>query len=104
MLIKFYWVAKDSKFPPDKRRFDKTDPHCSVALSKRNVALRFSANKREISLLRVNYYSWGVRLRQSVNKRKIQFSFLKVSASAYESVRLRECVNTEFDWVVKRGF
>ena len=48
---------------------------------------------------------WGIRLwPESLNKRKIQFSISKVSASAYESVRLRECVNTEFDWVVKRGF
>ena len=35
----FYWVAKNSKFPADKWRFDKTDPYSSVALSKSNVAL-----------------------------------------------------------------
>ena len=35
----FYWVAKNSQFPADKWRFDKTDPHCSVALSKSNVFL-----------------------------------------------------------------
>ena len=35
----FYWVAKTSKFPANKWRFDKTDPHCSVALSKSNVFL-----------------------------------------------------------------
>ena len=34
--------------------------------------------------------------------KKIQIPFSKVSASAYESVRLRECVHTEFDWEVKR--
>ena len=34
-----YWVAKNSKFPAAKWRFDKTDPHCSVALSKSNVFL-----------------------------------------------------------------
>ena len=33
------WVAKNSKFPADKWRFDKTDPNCSVALSKSNVFL-----------------------------------------------------------------
>ena len=32
-----YWVAKNSKFPVDKWRFDKTDHLCSVAVSKRNV-------------------------------------------------------------------
>ena len=46
---------------------------------------------------------WSVRLRESVNDEKIQFPFSKVSAAAYESVRLRECVNTEFDWEVKTG-
>ena len=35
--------------------------------------------------------------------KKIQFPFSKVSASAYESVRLRECINAEFDWEVKMG-
>ena len=35
----FYWVAKNSKFPADKWRVDKTDPYCSVALSKSNVVL-----------------------------------------------------------------
>ena len=35
--------------------------------------------------------------------KKIQIPFSKVSASAYESVRLGECVNTEFDWEVKTG-
>ena len=35
----FYWVAKNTKFPAGKGRFDKTDPHCSVALSKSNVFL-----------------------------------------------------------------
>ena len=33
----FYWVTKNSKFPMNKTRFDKTNPHCSVALSKSNV-------------------------------------------------------------------
>ena len=39
VLIMFYWVANNSKFPVDKWRFDKTDPHCSVALSQSNVFL-----------------------------------------------------------------
>ena len=81
----FYWVAKKGKFPADKWRFDKTDPHyCSVVLSKTNVFLL--TDLRQISLPRVNYYTWGVRLRESVNKRTIQISFSKVSASAYERV------------------
>ena len=33
----FYWVAKNNKFPADKWRFDKTNPHSSVPLSKSNV-------------------------------------------------------------------
>ena len=35
----FYWVAKNNKFPADEWRFDKTDPHCFVALSKSSVFL-----------------------------------------------------------------
>ena len=35
----FYWLAKNGKLSGDKWRFDKTDPHCSVALSKNNVFL-----------------------------------------------------------------
>ena len=35
----FYWVAKRSKFPEDKWRFDNTDPHSSVAMSKSNAFL-----------------------------------------------------------------
>ena len=35
----FYWVAKNRKFPADKLRFDKVDPHCSIALSKSSVFL-----------------------------------------------------------------
>ena len=46
----------------------------------------------------------GVRLRESANKRKTQFSFSSVRVRLRESVRLRECVNTEFDWDGKRGF
>ena len=34
-----YWAAKNSKFSADKWRYDKTDRHCSVALSKSNVFL-----------------------------------------------------------------
>ena len=85
----FYRVAKNSKFPADKWvkwRFDKTDPHCSVALSKSNVFLLIYCKLKTISLPRANYHTWGVCLRESVNKRKIQFSFSKVSASGYERV------------------
>ena len=32
------------------------------------------------------------------------FSFKNFLVRLRESVRLRECVNTEFDWKVKRGF
>ena len=37
VLIMFYWAAKNSKFPADKWRFDKTNPHCSVPLSNSNI-------------------------------------------------------------------
>ena len=53
---------------------------------------------------RVNFDT-GVRLRESVNKRKNPvFIFKSVSFHLQESVRLRERVNTEFDWEEKPGF
>ena len=41
VLIMFYWVANNSKFPSDKWRFDKTDTHCSDALSRAMYFCRF---------------------------------------------------------------
>ena len=102
----FYWVAKKGKFPADKWRFDKTDPHyCSVVLSKTNVFLLIYCKLKTNFIAKVNYYTWGVRLQESVNKRKIQFSFSKsVHVRLRESARLWECANTECDGEVKRGF
>ena len=47
----FYWVANNSKFSADKWRFDKTDPHCSVALSKSNVFLLIYCKFNETNLI-----------------------------------------------------
>ena len=82
----FYWVAKHSKFPVNKRKFDKSNPHCSVALSKGNVFLLIYLKLKTKFIPKSQLLYMGVRLRESVNKRKIQFSFSKVSASAYERV------------------
>ena len=63
MLIMFYWVAKNSKFPTDKWRFDKTNPHCSVALSKGNVFLLIYCKVKTHFITRSQYYyTWGVCL------------------------------------------
>ena len=72
-------------------QLEKTDPHWSVALSGQ-ILLVYSSENVECPLTR-ECKQW----------KKIQFPFSKVSASAYESVRLWECVNTEFDWEVKMG-
>ena len=94
----FYWIAKRGKFS-----IDKTDPHCSVVLSKTNVLLLICCKLKTILLPRVNFYK-GVPLRQSVNKRKNPvFVFKSVRVRLQEGVRLRECVNTEFDWEEKTG-
>ena len=74
----FYWVAKNSKFPMDSWRFDKTNPHRSVALSKSNVFVLI------YSKLKANFIAKSQLL--YINKRKIQFSISKVSGSAYERV------------------
>ena len=91
MLIKFYWVAKSSKFSADKWRFDKTDPHCSVALPKGNVVLLIYCKLKANFTAKSQLLHMGCPLmREPVNKRKIQFSFSKVSASAYEECPLAE--------------
>ena len=83
----FYSVAKDSKFPANKWRFDKTDPHCVVALSKSNVVLLIYC-KLKINFIAKNQllYMGCPLTRERKQKRKFQFSFSKVSASAYERV------------------
>ena len=42
--------------------------------------------------------------RESKQKKNPIFIFKSVRGRLREGVRLRECVNTEFDWEVKRGF
>ena len=86
----FYWVAKKGKFPADKWRFDKTDPHyCSVVVSKTNVILLIYCKLKTNFIAKSQSLYIGRPLRESVNKRKIQFW---------------ECANTKCDWEVKRGF
>ena len=101
----FYWVAKKGKFPADKWRFDKTDPHyCSVVVSKTNVILLIYCKLKTNFIAKSQLLYIGRPLRESVNKRKIQFSFSKVSASAYERVSDYGNVQIQSDWEVKRGF
>ena len=69
-------------FAADKLKFVKSDPRCSVALLKVIFLLIYCKLKTNF----IAKSQWCVRLRESVNKRKIQFSFSKVSASAYERV------------------
>ena len=90
----FYWVAKNGKFPADKWRFDKTDPHYSVALSKSNVFLLIYCK------LKTNYqllYIGCPLTREHKQKKNPIFIFKSVRIRLQESVRLWECVNTEFD-------
>ena len=72
-------------FAADKLKFVKSDPHCSVALLKVIFLLIYCKLKTNF-IAKSQLRTWCVRLRESVNKRKIQFSFSKVSASAYERV------------------
>ena len=43
-------------------------------------------------------------MRERKRKKNPIFVFKGVHVRSRESVHLRECVNTEFDWEVKRGF
>ena len=42
--------------------------------------------------------------REHRQKKNPIFIFKNVHVRLHESIRSRECVNTEFDWEVKRGF
>ena len=70
-------------FAADKLKFVKSDPRCSVALLKVIFLLIYCKLKTNF-IAKSQLRTWCVRLRESVNKRKIQFSFSKVSASAYD--------------------
>ena len=72
-------------FAADKLKFVKSDPRCSVALLKVIFLLIYCKLKTNF-IAKSQLRTWCVRLRESVNKRKIQFSFSKVSASVYERV------------------
>ena len=72
-------------FAADKLKFVKSDPRCSVAMLKVIFLLIYCKLKTNF-IAKSQLRTWCVRLRESVNKRKIQFSFSKVSASAYERV------------------
>ena len=72
-------------FAADKLKFVKSDPRCSVALLKVIFLLIYCKLKTNF-IAKSQLHTWCVRLRESVNKRKIQFSFSKVSVSAYERV------------------
>ena len=72
-------------FAADKLKFVKSDPRCSVALLKVMFLLIYCKLKTNF-IAKSQLRTWCIRLRESVNKRKIQFSFSKVSASAYERV------------------
>ena len=101
----FYWVAFESKFPADKWRFDKKNLHCSVALSKSNLFLLIYCK------LKTNFIAKGQLLyvgcpltREGKQKKNPIFVFKSVRVRLQESVRLRECINIEFDWEIKRRF
>ena len=91
----FYWVAKNSKFPMDKWRFDKTDPHCSVALSTSNVFLLICCKLKTNFIANSQILYMGCLLtRECKQKKNPIFTFKSVRIRLRESVRLRECVNT----------
>ena len=99
----FYWVAQNSKFPADKWRFDKTYP-CFVALSESNVFLLSNCRLKKNFIAKSQLLYMGCPLtRERKQKKNPIFIFKSVRVRLRESVRLRECANTEFDWEVKTG-
>ena len=97
----FFWVANISKCPANKWRFDKTDPHCSVARSKSNAFLLIYCKLKTNFIAKSQLCPFTRERRQKKNP---IFIFKIVCICLQESVCLRECVNTEFDWKVKGGF
>ena len=97
--------ATNSKFPADRWRFDKTDPHCPVAISKCDVSLLIYCRLKTNFIAKSKLLYLGCPLtRERKQKKNPIFIFKTVRVRLRESVRLRECVNTEIDWEVKRGF
>ena len=100
----FYWVAKSSKFPTDKWRFDNIDPHRSVTISKCNVSLLIYCRLKTNFIAKSQLLFMGCLLkRQRKQKKNPFFIFKSVHVRLRESVRLRECVNREFGWDCKMG-
>ena len=91
----FYWVAKNGKFPADKWKFDKTGPHCSVALSKSNVFLLIYCKLQTNFVGKSQLLYVGCPLTRE--RKKKNPIFISVHFCFRESVHLRECANTEFD-------
>ena len=95
----FNCVANNTKFSADKWRFDEIDCYCSVSLSKSNAFLLIYCK------LKTNFIFKSQLLTRvcKQNKNRI-FIFKSVRVRLRESVRLRECLNIEFNWEVKQGF
>ena len=97
----FYWVAKNGKFPADK--WDLTKPLPTV-LSKTNpVFLIYCKLKANFIAQSQLLYIGSPLTRERKQKKNPIFIFKSVRVRLRESVRLRECVNTDFDWEVKRA-
>ena len=100
----FHWVAKRRKFPADKWRFDNTDPHCSVAMSKSNAFLWIYRKLKINFIAKFQLLYMGCLLtRERKHKKNPIFIFESVRVRLRDSVRLQECVNTEFDLDYKMG-
>ena len=101
----FYWVAKNSKFLADNWRFDKIYPHCCVALVKSNTFLLIYCKLKTNFIAKNQLLYIGCPLTRGRKQKKNPiFIFESVHDRLRESVRLRECVNTEFQCEVKRRF
>ena len=97
--------TKNGKFPTDKWRFDKTDPHCSLTLSKSNVYLLIYCKLKINFTAKSQLLYVGCLLTRECKQKKNPISiFRSVRIRLRESVCLRECVSTEFDWKVNWGF
>lgn len=82
--------------PADRWRFDKTDSHCSFLLCHSQIFVDLQI--QDHLTVQSHLITVGCPLTREHDQKKNQiFNLKSVRVRLRENVRLRECVNTEFD-------
>ena len=93
-----------ANFPRTNGDLTKPIPTVLLLRSKTNVVLLIYCKLKTNFIAKSQLLYMGCPLtRENIQKKNLIFIFKSVLVRLRESVRLRECANTEFDWEVKRG-